>query len=418
MLPLLANRFEKAVIPETIFGLLLEMKDRILPGQPNRIDQMRDIVETIEKHGIQRIPTQDGFSWAQANDGYFVTSMPPTDAKSAELIPITESMTRYGLNFRRLISDLFSLNAITQWQADSAIASAGTEGTVDALGATIPRGAKLLCSAVSLEYLDQAKLVGSILTEGFKLYVTDADTRFLVAQVAEADQRMRFAHGLEHVRQIVRDSVASGRFELTVDTPSATTLESNAHSFAMLLATARSADILLVDDRFCNAHINNDKGARILSTLDVLSALNASEKLSDEDLFRSLLDARRGGLFFIPLSSSELHFHLKSTRIHEGHVLESRSLRIIRHYIGASLSPAVGLRLVSPDDERPYLHTLDDALAASIDLCQTSDNADAWREYIVVTLHAAEISALRKAVDSNELSAFRSLDDLVRRLEA
>lgn len=418
VLPLVTSRFKKVIIPDSIFGLLAEMKDRILPGQPRRIEHIRNIVETIEKHGIRRIPTQNGFTWAQANDGYFVTNLPPIDPKTGNRLELTDIMTQKGLNLTRLISDLATNGTINQWQADKAIQVAGTEGKEPMMGPSIPSGATLLASAVILEYLAEADLLGPILGDGYKLFITEDDSRFLRTRVEEADQRVRFAQDLDRVRQTVRDGVGSGMFELASGAlQQPTVLESNARSIAILLETAQTGDLLLVDDRFCNASIHNGKGATVVSTFDVLSSLNAANVLGDEDFFRILLDARRSALFFIPLTSRELRYHLQEARISDGRVAETRSLRDIRRYIGACLSTQAGLRIVAPDDERPFLSSLDDALAEVLRIVEASEARDAFKEYVVMNLHAAEISALRRDIDSNELAAFKSLDSLVHKLE-
>jgi len=108
------------------------------------------------------------------------------------------------------------------------------------------------------------------------------------------------------------------------------------HTTAGVIALAPHCDAVIVDDRFMNQHTNIDCGDRltpVFSTLDLLESLVAADVISNDELLEYRTRLRRGGYFFVPVSSDELELCLKASYVVDGDVIETAELKAIREYI-------------------------------------------------------------------------------------
>jgi tetratricopeptide (TPR) repeat protein len=418
VLQIVEESFETIVIPEQTFTMLYQTRDSVMNRQPDIVATTRNIVATVEGRGIRVAFGQDGFAWARTNQGFFVTPIPPPALDGDQAVPVTAAMLEVSLNYRQLIEHLLRNGSISPWQREEALRLAGSEGAVEPRGAEIPRGAQLLCTSVSLQQLDEAQLIGTLLRDGYELYILESDARFLRSRLSEADERARADKALEDISYVIRAGVARGKLQfrkagdIEVSDPNAI----NTREIASVLSASRYGDIVSIDDRFCNEKTHTDKEARVVSLFDALSSLNASGDLPDDQYFQVLLEARAAGLFFIPLGSAELSYHLREALVEDGKLTETSALRTIRRYIGSALDAGSGLHLIGPSDEQPFLMCLDNALSETIEGCDATEDSMTRKSYVLLSLRAAEISALRTGLERNEIGALESTNVLVKGL--
>jgi len=97
-----------------------------------------------------------------------------------------------------------------------------------------------------------------------------------------------------------------------------------------------NCDVVIVDDRFFNHHLNIDNGCEIkpvISTLDLLDALVKYGVLSDDDRLEYRTRLRQAGYFFVPIKGEELAHCLKISPFDMEAVVETAELKAIRESV-------------------------------------------------------------------------------------
>jgi len=108
------------------------------------------------------------------------------------------------------------------------------------------------------------------------------------------------------------------------------------HPTINVFALVPNCDVVIVDDRFINQHLNIDNGREIkplISTLDLLDALVKQGVLSDDDRLEYRTQLRQAGYFFVPVNEKELERCLKESSLNNGALDETAELKAIRESV-------------------------------------------------------------------------------------
>lgn len=108
-----------------------------------------------------------------------------------------------------------------------------------------------------------------------------------------------------------------------------------------IMSDLREVDVIFCDDRMLNKDAFWTDGSRRVataSTLDLLNALNARGKTSENQKYRALHRLREGGFFAVPVDQTEVLRELNRASVENGNLLETPELFAIRESI------AIGLR--------------------------------------------------------------------------
>ncbi|UZJ37366.1 MULTISPECIES: HNH endonuclease [unclassified Prosthecochloris] len=108
------------------------------------------------------------------------------------------------------------------------------------------------------------------------------------------------------------------------------------HPTIGVFALVANCDLVIVDDRFTNQHLNIDNGCEtkpVISTLDLLDALVKHGVLSDDDRLEYRTRLRQAGYFFVSINEEELERCLKESSVTKGAVDETAELKAIRESV-------------------------------------------------------------------------------------
>ena len=109
------------------------------------------------------------------------------------------------------------------------------------------------------------------------------------------------------------------------------------HPTVGAIAFASDCDAIIVDDRAINQHMSagDCEGCQcqVLTTLDVITALAASDRIALEEATELRSRLRRGGYLFIDVSEEEVFSQLMASDVKEGRVVETAELKSIRESI-------------------------------------------------------------------------------------
>lgn len=103
-----------------------------------------------------------------------------------------------------------------------------------------------------------------------------------------------------------------------------------------LTAPSGPARVVWIDDRMTSGYWRTQENP-IVTTADVLTALVAAGRLSEEDQRLRLLSLRRGGAAFIPMTADEVLPPLAAATVRNGRVVETETLTVLRRNLASAL---------------------------------------------------------------------------------
>ena len=169
-------------------------------------------------------------------------------------------------------------------------------------------GAVLYLDDLTINYFIDMKLLDRLQAAGLKPIVSQraisvANALMLYESVAEKIDAV-----IELVRSSIRARISSGKVRFGRQ-PNFDELSERSilqHPTAEILFLAQNCDAVILDDRFVNQrpHVD-DGGARslVLTTIDILNVLVATDILSEDDLFEYRTLLRRAGFALVPISA-------------------------------------------------------------------------------------------------------------------
>ena len=202
---------------------------------------------------------------------------------------------------------------------------------------------------LALRYLLDAHILQPIAAAGISIRVHSSVIEEMQALAQEGDTGQVLIGKIEGIRHILRNAFDLGKASLLPRGP-----ELNKHiqhreiryeTTASLLAGSARCDVLCIDDRFINRHLNlTEPDGRVVPigcVQDVLRYLVVLGSISDLEYRTARHKLRQGGFAFVTLESDELVHWLKASKISSGKLTESMELRVLRQAVARadSLNP-------------------------------------------------------------------------------
>ena len=347
----LINAFDSVLIPRATQRLLLSEISRLRPQQPLRSAATQRVLERIRSGGIVVEPEPIPWSGDRSTRGrmgaWWITRIEHVSDQgglSVDFLPLTanDGNSEPPEIPDRLLGCITSPHAVARALADGGVLSEGelherlarlasSAGPSD--GVPIPRrGQRLFISSVMAELLSQSDLL-SVCCDYFSI-VMYVDDRARVAAEVEGDElRSGLAEwGQDLVREITHRVEAGHLLLITPaeggdDSPS---IDSLATECLLDLLRADVPDgVVCCDDRFVNRHALIGQRPTI-SLPDLLASLRRAGHMTQQAFFDAVSQLRRANYRFLPLSSGEIVYQLRRTRVRRGCVEESNQLSTLR----------------------------------------------------------------------------------------
>jgi len=257
----------------------------------------------------------------------------------------------------------------------------------------IADGAALYLDDLAVTYFLHLGILEKLKAAGFRPILSPR-------KAAEANQLISYERissqvndAIERIRSTVSSGIGSGkvaigrsiRFDQVKDSPI------TEHPTLSVVALATHCDAVLTDDRFINQHANIDDGkgpTPIFTTLDLIDQFASDDTITTERWLEGRTFLRRGGYFFVPVSSKELQHHLEASAVVEGEVIETAELKAIRENI---LRVRMSTWLLLPKEAfwldsllKTFIQVLKDQWSASTDVSTVLARSDWIMEQIDV----------------------------------
>ncbi|MCB1483317.1 MAG: hypothetical protein KDJ17_00315, partial [Hyphomicrobiaceae bacterium] len=211
----------------------------------------------------------------------------------------------------------------------------------------VEKSSVLYLDELTVTYLDFVDLLEPLTTAVASVFVHQDVERDVRATLQHASDAEGMLTSIEQIREIVDAAVTRGRVvfcrrhrdddgvdaDERADMGPSPTLD--------ILSDLHGVDAAIADDRCLNKENNwtDQHGHVALSatSLDILSALCAAGRISEEEFWQARDHLRRGGYYGVPLAAEEVSYHLKDAHVRDGAIVETPELAAIRESIAQPL---------------------------------------------------------------------------------
>lgn len=367
LLPLIEAHFSPIRIPQHTILALGAMRDKLRPGQPDRLEAKRQVLSAaaegriakVDLRPVTRISDIDGdiaddilqlLHEAVASDALVLDFLPPRAENSPE------SAKHVAPRYAELLRDAHSVV--------DALAAAGTlsisehRATIERLGlrhgvpthSAVPVGRRIVCRAAVVELLALSGAL-DLAAATFKLAIPTHELEADRREVDSLDTGAADAEWIALLIERLRAGLSTGLYEALghsegppprgdedhVPTPT------EAVMFELMQFQGGGYDVIWCDDRWMTSHAQRDS-IPIASSIDLLLWLRDVGKLPEVELREVLTDMRAADVRFVPFDEEELLSEVLAAPIQEGRLIETKPLRVLRQYCARCVLEADMLR--------------------------------------------------------------------------
>lgn len=191
---------------------------------------------------------------------------------------------------------------------------------------------------LAVTYLQHLRLLEKFRLAGFKTVLSPRVVLETDALISYESNSKGVKKVIENIRASLSSRISSGQVKVGSRSKPEEFREKNTrdHPSIGIFALSAYCEAVIIDDRFLNQHRFMDSRGHqvpVISTLDLLDSLVASNRISDEDRLEHRTRLRQASHFFVPISEIELERYLRESSISNGKVVESAELKAIRESI-------------------------------------------------------------------------------------
>lgn len=385
ILPPIERAFAPLFLPPDLVPALLQMRERLVPHQPPRLQRLQQIIDFADQ-GLIRLIEQEatsetkdqilladmGLEWvtlldlAQINSGYLVDFLPLTknDLSGDSPTSLPENIEQHLINCRAIVESLRQQGPLSNDEFYRALENMGSEGQVSP-SKTIPsQGANLYCEAAVPETLASANLLFLVCSR-FRLFINKRTYDTIRNELASNRQMNTLAVWVDELISHLNSGIDEGVYRVAYISPERrklfTEFRPDQHLGGCLAALLgfeiKKGDIIWSDDRWLNSHQHRD-GIPIADIYDILKLLVSSGELSEPEYYQILIRLRTANVIFIPIQRDEIVYHLKQAQIdtEQGKLIETQQLKILRQYASSCLLRQEVLQIPPMPEGSPNEH--------------------------------------------------------------
>jgi len=313
----LRDRFGTILVAKTLVPLLGAYRERLEPGQPERVHALRRLLELVNNHEIEVSP-EIPEELARVRSGVVVDWIGP-NFKPGSVSP------------RRLIDSLHRDGLLTAAQYAAAIRALGN--IQEDQGEDPPRANTVILTYNTAETLEEAGAIDALLATR-KVIMQTIYLEHIRAELTKIDHDREAARWLTTLLTTLRAAHDAGWLRTVPSLQNDNVVGGTAEMIELgsLFSIMPDNALIIVDDRMVNAYSTRDGKQPILALSDLLYSLFAGGSITIDTFCARMIELRSRGLLFIPLLEEELIYHVQRSIVDDEFV-PTRELRIIERYL-------------------------------------------------------------------------------------
>jgi tetratricopeptide (TPR) repeat protein len=350
--------------PRTLF-VLDRMIVRLNASQPSRVAAQREVIRCLDKGLISTIDSSSfeltekddlllqGYPehWVRAvrevqtRGGTVVDFLPPVrKASSDPHMEVPQGLRHILASRHSLLHSLYVCGPISLVEYEEALQRLGDSSEKEAR-AYSPRENDVLHLMPGIaEDLARVEVL-DITSKRFNATISAREAHQIRESLQHQAENREIAKWLESLRQYLNDGIQSERIGFTPKAPRSVIDPDDISAGACLLDVAAelgaTAEVQHFNALWCDDRAVQRNTIRrqffAVGTYEILKAMVSCKAISEKIYYSLLLQLREENVFFIPLSVEELLYHLRSARVENGQVIETRALACIRRYLARSV---------------------------------------------------------------------------------
>ncbi|MUL39429.1 hypothetical protein [Gloeocapsopsis dulcis] len=421
------RRFSPVRISQSLPKALLQEFEYFLHHQPSRLDAHREIIRWHQAGRLQeltgsllqsstelveQLSDQSAILLEQARvtDGFVVEFLPLKRLNadgSMQPVVLDEADQRRIINCRALVEVLEAEGILSKSTYEATLAALGDQAYADVPPQLPDLNASIFLNSELALLLAGSDLLAKV-CRYFRVFVTHQCIREAQAAISKGEHSAKVVDWLRALTQRVATGLEQGKYEMIAIPPTESEEDSEFQQswnsngltiYDLFRYTPQTNDVIWVDDRFFSKYPNRDNSVPIIGVLEILEALRVNGDFDEREYYDKILQLRKGNIRYIPITSQEVLYYLKETRLRDGRIRETEELAIIRRYIASCLldshrlqRPPLPERSPSPDGEMMFIFesfhaTLDSITAVWADISLAEETAIAYSDWILSNLY-------------------------------
>ncbi len=337
----LVEFFPHIAVPQNLPRIIAAAAERRSRLQPRRIKSIETILHGIEQSELSIAPSGDIYDIATRESAFIIDFLPPRDQETGEVIPGSIRQQENGITLVCVTNSLLKTGAIDAETHAAVVRRMGSLLNVKWPNddRVLTPGSELIARENTIEVLEEAGIL-AVTASVYKLLVDPRWLDRVKRELGDRDEQDKLrAYLLDGLLERVNLWLREGRLRpmpLHGGNEGETSPEA-ASLFCLTQAALSENDFIVCDDRFATAATSREDGRRILTLFELLDAMREIGRLNAETYYEALLVARRGGLFYLPLTAEEILRHLARASSENGVVRETAALRTLRRYVARAV---------------------------------------------------------------------------------
>lgn len=421
------RRFSPVRISQSLPNALLQESEYLLHHQPSRLDAHREIIRCHQARQLRELagsPLQSStelveqlgdqsailLEQARVKNGFVVEFLPLErldSSGSMQPVVLDEADQRRMINCRALVEVLEGEGILSKSKYEAALSALGDQAYADVPPQLPNLNASVFLNSELALLLAGADLLAKV-CRYFRVFVTHQCIRDAQVAISNSDHSARVVDWLMALTQRVATGLEQGKYEMIAIPPTESEEDSEFQQswdsngltiYDLFRYTPQPNDVIWVDDRFFSKYPNRDNSVPVIGVLEVLEALRVNGDFNERKYYAKILQLRKGNFRYIPITSQEVLYYLKETRVRDGMIRETEELVIIRRYMASCLLDSQRLQRPpllegspSPDGEMMFIFesfraALDSITTVWADVSLVEETAIAYSDWILSNLY-------------------------------
>jgi hypothetical protein len=230
---------------------------------------------------------------------------------------------------------------ISEVERITAIDRLGTEGLVKTDNG-VPKGSNLFFVANTIQLLAQTDILNQVCS-AYTVWAESSETFNIQGSVSEERNRSMYANRLQNLIDRISKGIEERKYSFLPQQKLGNEIESTAredsllHNLSENFIAGQSSNFLpAIDDLFIQRELHYH-GVHAIGIYELVWSAFKQGLIEEARYYDLLIEFRKADLRYIPISSAEIVFHIKTASIENKAVQENSNLRILKEYISSSL---------------------------------------------------------------------------------
>jgi hypothetical protein len=336
---------------ETVLALV-NMKQTLEQYQPELIQASKLLLELINANKIRKIEINSNQFTGDfdidiilnlinslGNLQGFVVGFTSQRNIWDSLEPRTSNLT--FITIADIVENIRADAIISEVERITAIDRLGTEGLVKTING-VPKGSNLFFIANTIQLLAQTDILNQVCT-AYTVWAESSESFNIQASVSEERNRSMYANRLQNLIDRISKGIEKRKYSFLPQQNLGNEIDSSAKEDALLrnllenIVSGQNSNILpVIDDRFIQRELHY-KSVQAIGIYELVWSAYKQGLIEEIKYYDLLIEFRKTDLRYIPISSAEIVFHIKTAAIENKAVHENSNLRILKEYISSSL---------------------------------------------------------------------------------